>query len=356
MSALPPPKTRTDILFQPLSHNPFILNDDGQVLFNREFIDGGYTYVSDIFYEIIPHSLPALEIYDNIVALNPETRITYVDICKHLSHILDCIPQEWCTKIFSDDKIVSTQVTENLSLRIKVGDAWEDAGGLTAKRASLLLRLAGATVPKGQQFWQNYFPQIGFKSRWPGVYGGIKDNLDADLDFKILHNILFTNDRLYKYKMISSPLCSLCNSEEETVHHLFIHCPITHIFWSTLTSKVGTIISVSCWEEATLLGLDLPKKNCEGVLINFLLNIYKKTIWNTRIAILKSDNSHCNIDIPLFFHNSLKKKLNLIYHYFKKIHKLHKFWGIFDQGEISVILTRHEDCSYEYIFDKQCTM
>ena len=351
VDALLPPNNRTDILHQPLFHNPFILDENQSVLYNKDFIEGEFIYVGDICYEMIPYCFPAQEIYDIIVALNPYSRVKLGDIDNYLSHILHCIPQSWCDMIISQDKIVSTQPVENLLLRLKSGDSWVDARTLTAKCASLFLRCAIDCTPKGQQYWYNLYPEISFKNRWNGVDGGIKANIDADLDFKILHNILYTNDRLYKYKMIDSPLCSLCNLEVETVHHLFIHCPRIHNFWTWLTSKLKPISSVHCWEEATLLGLDLPRKNYERVLIDFLFNSYKTVIWSTRIAIAKNVNRCYNIDIPLYYHNSLKKKINLIYHYYSKRHEVSKFWGIFDQGESPIILLRHDEGNYTYIFD-----
>ena len=39
--------------------------------------------------------------------------------------------------------------------------------------------------------------------------------------YKILNNILYLNNRLYKFGYIESPLYSLCNSEIETTIHLF---------------------------------------------------------------------------------------------------------------------------------------
>ena len=35
--------------------------------------------------------------------------------------------------------------------------------------------------------------------------------------YKILNNILYLNNRLYKCGYVESPMCSLCNSETETM-------------------------------------------------------------------------------------------------------------------------------------------
>ena len=42
------------------------------------------------------------------------------------------------------------------------------------------------------------------------------------LQYKILNNILYLNARLFKIHIVDSRLCSLCNSAEESVLHLFL--------------------------------------------------------------------------------------------------------------------------------------
>ena len=37
--------------------------------------------------------------------------------------------------------------------------------------------------------------------------------------YKVLNNILYLNDRLYKMWIVQTPLCSLCKQEKETVIH-----------------------------------------------------------------------------------------------------------------------------------------
>ena len=49
--------------------------------------------------------------------------------------------------------------------------------------------------------------------------------------YKILNNILYLNARLFKMHMADSRLCSLCNSAEESVLHLFLKCRISSALW-----------------------------------------------------------------------------------------------------------------------------
>ena len=79
-----------------------------------------------------------------------------------------------------------------------------------------------------------------------------KINLDVDIDakvifskllkttddaclrwfqYRLLHRILPTGRLLFLQRMVDSPLCTFCNLAEETLMHLFWHCPHVQKFW-----------------------------------------------------------------------------------------------------------------------------
>ena len=65
------------------------------------------------------------------------------------------------------------------------------------------------------EIWQNIFKAC------------MKSIIDNDFDwfqYKILFNILNTNEYLYKIKMSNSNLCRLCGEYLETILHLFTQC------------------------------------------------------------------------------------------------------------------------------------
>ena len=49
--------------------------------------------------------------------------------------------------------------------------------------------------------------------------------------YKILNSILYTNSKLYKIGYIAVDKCSFCESEPETLPHLFFHCVHPQLFW-----------------------------------------------------------------------------------------------------------------------------
>ena len=54
--------------------------------------------------------------------------------------------------------------------------------------------------------------------------------------YKILDNVVYSNKKLFNFKIVSLPCCSFCNSEDETHIHLFNSCNETVNLFS-LTSK-----------------------------------------------------------------------------------------------------------------------
>ena len=42
-----------------------------------------------------------------------------------------------------------------------------------------------------------------------------------EFQYKILNNIMFTNEKLFRLKLTESPLCAFCNQETESVEHIY---------------------------------------------------------------------------------------------------------------------------------------
>ena len=50
---------------------------------------------------------------------------------------------------------------------------------------------------------------------------------------------MYTNDKLFRFKMIESPLCTFCQKEDESLEHLLFHCTITIKFWQAFSSSIS---------------------------------------------------------------------------------------------------------------------
>ena len=74
--------------------------------------------------------------------------------------------------------------------------------------------------------------------------------------FKLLHRRISTNRYLFKIGLISSELCSFCESSTETLLHLFWECPRVKIFWNEVKDWLGifSCFSTKCFTLQSCLG------------------------------------------------------------------------------------------------------
>ena len=86
-----------------------------------------------------------------------------------------------------------------------------------------------------------YFEKVlGFgKVEWEKVYMlprivTIESSLHS-FQYKILNNILYLNERLFKFNIVDSPLCSLCGAYE-SIKNLFWAYTVTQRLWDQLRS------------------------------------------------------------------------------------------------------------------------
>ena len=61
---------------------------------------------------------------------------------------------------------------------------------------------------------------------------------------RLIHRILPTNKFLFRCKYKDSPLCSFCNTEEESIVHLFWECPVVSLLWKKFEKLLNDNCSV----------------------------------------------------------------------------------------------------------------
>ena len=54
--------------------------------------------------------------------------------------------------------------------------------------------------------------------------------------YRIVHNILYTNKILYKMKKKQQPDCCYCHGTDQIPLHLFVECSIAKLFWNKFTN------------------------------------------------------------------------------------------------------------------------
>ena len=92
--------------------------------------------------------------------------------------------------------------------------------------------------PTAQVRVKNKYPSLTFD--WKKSYSlAFNVSLDTKLkafQYKLLNRIIFTNDKLFAFKIVDSPVCTFCENEDESLEHLFYFCNVTTLFWKEVLS------------------------------------------------------------------------------------------------------------------------
>ena len=100
------------------------------------------------------------------------------------------------------------------------------------------------------------------------------DTYTRIFQYKILNRILFTNKSLYKMKIVSSPLCTFCNTSDESLEHLFCYCKHSLAFWKSVVLWLKSIDIDSDFLNDYGIIFGLAQKNLSWTLLNHYYYYY----------------------------------------------------------------------------------
>ena len=110
----------------------------------------------------------------------------------------------------------------------------------------------------------------------------IIDTSTRILQYKILNNILYLNNRLYKMIIAESPLCSLCGNDTETILHFFCHCSITQNLWTQMQNWLSNILDIPELTSKIVIQGKCPCQGATDILINHIILMFKKFLYTRR--------------------------------------------------------------------------
>ena len=119
------------------------------------------------------------------------------------------------------------------------------------------------------------------------------DSKTRAFQFKINHNIYYTNKKLNQIKYKESPRCSFCNDHDETLKHLFIDCKFVKPLWNSLQS----LLNYTFTDEEKLFGLYEKIDDDNFDLISHITIITKQCIHLCRYANSKPTFEQINAKI-----------------------------------------------------------
>ena len=114
------------------------------------------------------------------------------------------------------------------------------------------------------------------------IYKTTIDNYIRAFQFKIVHNILPVNGKLYNWKVSNSDSCSYCFLETESLEHLFCHCHVAVTLYRQIQqwAKYYHISLPDMNVNKILYGIS--PCSMQNALINHIILIYKQILFNHR--------------------------------------------------------------------------
>ena len=93
--------------------------------------------------------------------------------------------------------------------------------------------------------------------------------------YKIVHNILYTNKILYKMRKKQRPDCPYCHDIDQTPLHLFVECPFAKSFWNKFTKWFNATCRGNIALEQNEIIYGVLKFTSSGLTLNHLIIIGK---------------------------------------------------------------------------------
>ena len=148
--------------------------------------------------------------------------------------LLHSLPKPWIEHIFIDTgNLINLAIPDHhLIKKYQI----LSLNKLNSKELYKVQLLANSLKPTSQSYFENVF--AGYVFERDKIYI-LPRKVTTDfririLQYKILHNVLYLNKKLFEFNKINSPECSFCKCEEETTIHLFHICKKAQALWTQL--------------------------------------------------------------------------------------------------------------------------
>lgn len=187
----------------------------------------------------------------------------------------------------------------------------------------------GLENPKAK--WEVDFPALDtedWEEMWEYPFSQLVSARDRLVQFKIIHKVYYTPERLHRIYPSISASCWRCKSASADFIHIFWNCPQIEIFWVEVTKVILTVttVPVPLSVEVCLLGLVKPLalRRAIRTLLGLLLDYARKSIvlrWKASYApSINFWKRLVNAALPLYKATYLSRGCE------KKFHKIWDIW------------------------------
>lgn len=326
-------------------HQPIFLNPKirlgGKMLYNRLFMRAGVRKVKDMAYEYVKGFLPNRAIYDCVLGWDDEIEKSKVD--RECENIKTSLPENWVERIERETvKVGDWGIPE---MYIVENEKKKYLSEINVKMIYKMLVKKEIKLPASEAVWPKLFPDLNVKTIWENL--SVKYNgLDCEnLDFKLRHNRIYTNVVIHQINKNVNRECDLCETEPETLMHIFFECKELEMFHGKLKKLIkdgmGKDVTGNEWKKIFLFGECVNHKDKRVNLWNFILSHARYAIWVRRnLAYFEKKK----VDVIEMFKTVVRKNVYLMWKYLSK----EEFEKAFVEGCGLICIDKKEGLSLKF--------
>lgn len=314
-----------NIYDQPLFKNPEIVLK-GKTILWYDFIHAGIISIKDISYEVTTGFLPDRAIVEMIQSVCDNTNVKHV--IERYHSLISVIPEDWKHTIQTEVHNRNTKRTIDIYISNNNIIATEMKLCSVKKLYQYLIEDI-VEEPTGPTIWKLLFDidDSEFDNIWLNVNMFWKPAKMIELDYKIVHNCIFTKCKLKKIGLVDNKYCDVCGIENEDILHIFINCEELEEFHDYISMCLEKLfqncdsnrISLIKSEIILLLGLSGKMKGVNEAFVNFFLSTARYCIFKRRNV---CTNGKSNINLVQLFRYTLKHYVIYFYEYMCQRNKM----------------------------------
>ncbi len=147
-----------------------------------------------------------------------------------LASVIKCLPKQWKEEVYTQNNFLSFNCQRKRDIEKK----------MKSKTVYKNIIQKIIVAPSSESFFKNNFDieNKDFSQIYSIPFNATIYTKLRAFQFKINHNILYTNEKLHRIKISESPLCTFCNNETETLEHLFVDCDVVANVWQEVLEKL----------------------------------------------------------------------------------------------------------------------
>ena len=150
------------------------------------------------------------------------------------------------------------------------------AESLTCKSCYQLILSLNPVQPHCVVKFRSNYGDLDWDYTWKTLFVIPLDGKPIDLCWKVAHGVLYTAHRLFSFGLNVPPDC-LCGQSDETLEHLFFHCPLAQsdLDWSQSLLFPSSSLAPAITARHVLFGFSSDELLCVPRVFCYLLSLLK---------------------------------------------------------------------------------